>query len=130
MKEADVRYKDAKAKSDALHDEYNSLKMAVIDVMEKEGKTSYTVDGVAKVTLSYDMSVQTPKTLDEKRAFFAWLEKNLGKEAAESYMTVNSITLNSLYNTLNSSYAERGEILEIDGLQPPTSRAKLSVRKA
>jgi len=74
--------------------------------------------------------VATPKSIEEKVAFFKWIEDNLGEETRDAYMTVSSASLNKFYQEQSDLAAERGEVLEIDGLQPPTSRSILSFRKA
>lgn len=122
-------YDVAKKAAEAKHGEVKNLEAKVIQTLEDAGKTTYIAEGVGKVTVSYDMSVQTPKTIDEKRAFFEWVKNNLGQEVHDSYMTVNSISLNSLYKQLNEEYCNRGEILQISGLGEPVARTKLSLRK-
>ena len=116
-------YEDIKAISDDLEDQ-------VIQALEAAGKTTYIAEGAAKVTLSYIMAVQTPKTPEDKLAFFDWLKKHKGEDVATAYLSVNSQALNSLYNELEEEWNRRGEILQIDGLDAPLTRTKLSVRKA
>lgn len=123
-------YKAAKEISDMHYEQLNSAKAKVIEMLEQAGKTVYVAEGVGRVKVSYEMSVQTPKTPEEKTAFFKWLASNMGQDVADAYLSVNSQSLNSLYNELTEQYARRGEVLTIDGIGAPISRTKLSLTKA
>lgn len=128
MKEAKQKYQDAKDISDLLYAEYGTAQAAVLEALENSNRTSYITGAGTRVTVSYAMSVQTPKSADEKKAFFEWLRTNKGDDVADAYMTVNSNALNSLYNELTEEWARKGEVLQVDGLGEPVSRKKLSVR--
>lgn len=130
VKRARDEYKEAKAISDSLHEEQKRLEAIVISMMEQVEKTVYVCEGVGRVHVGYEMSVQTPKTPEDKKAFFDWLRNNMGEDVADAYQTVNSQSLNSLYNSLTEEYAARGQILSIDGLGEPIARVKLSLTKA
>lgn len=123
-------YKEAKEVSDERYEKLNAAKQRVIEMLEAAGKTVYIAEGLGRVRLTYEMSVQTPKTPEEKKAFFAWVAKEMGQDVADAYLSVNSQSLNSLYNDLNDQYARRGEVLQIDGLGAPIARTKLSLTKA
>lgn len=123
-------YSEAKRLSDELYAIVKKCEGALFSLMERAGKDKYICEGVGLVGITTHLSVQTPKTPEEKEAFFNWIKVNVGEDAYHAYMTVNSQTLNGFYNRTNQEYAERGEILEIDGLQQPTEYKKLSLRKA
>lgn len=101
----------------------------VINMLKATGKKKYISDA-GQATLVDELSVQTPKTPEQKRAFFDWIRDNLGQDAHDVYLSVNSATLNKLYKEQTELYALRGEILTIDGLQEPISYTKLSFTKA
>lgn len=101
----------------------------VISMLERTGKRKYVSD-CGTATKVDELSVKTPKTPEEKRAFFNWIKTNLGEDAHDIYMTVNSRTLNSLYKEQSEIAAARGEVLKIDGLEDPITVTKLSFRKA
>lgn len=130
VRDLEEKYKAAKEISDSHFAELSTAKEKVMDMLEQAEKTVYVAEGIGRATLSYEMSVQTPKTPSEKKAFFSWLTSKMGQDVADAYMTVNSQSLNSLYNSLTEEYASRGEILMIDGLNEPIARRKLSLRKA
>jgi hypothetical protein len=122
------RYQEDKAISDASNAQYREVEAEVMSVLEEAGKDTY-ISEHGRVTLVKKLAVRVPKTLDEKRDFFAWLRENKGEETADHYMTVNSQSLNRLYNDLTEEYGARGEVLEIDGLEMPTYRETLQFRK-
>ena len=119
---------DAIAKE--CHKRLKQAEAAVIQILKDAGKGTYITEGIGKATITEKLSVATPKSIDEKVAFFKWIEENLGVETRDAYMTVSSASLNKFYQEQSDLAAERGEVLEIDGLQPPTSRSTLSFRKA
>jgi hypothetical protein len=130
IREMEEKYKEAKKVSDALFEELSFAKQRVIEMLERSGRTVYIAEGLGRVKLTYEMSVQTPKTPEEKKSFFAWLADEMGQETADAYLSVNSQSLNSLYNDLSEQYARRGEVLQVPGLGAPIARTKLSVTKA
>jgi hypothetical protein len=101
----------------------------VIGMLEKTGKRKYVSDA-GNATLVHEMSVKTPKTPEEKRAFFNWIREHLGDDAHDIYMSVNSKTLNGLYKDQTEEFASRGEVLNIPGLEDPITVTKLSFTKA
>jgi len=130
MKESQEEYRKLDKVAKEAYAKFQHLEQTVVRLLEESGKQIYIAEGVAKVKVNYVMSVHTPKTIDEKKAFFQWLRDNCGEEVHDSYMTINSQSLNSLYNDLTEQYAQRGEVLMIDGLSEPTARTKLSITKA
>lgn len=130
LKTAKEEYSLKKKESDNAYSIVKGLEAKIILMLEKSEKTVYIAEGVARVKVSHEMSVQTPKTPEAKLAFFKWIEDNMGEDVKNAYLTVNSQSLNSLYNQLSEEYASRGEILMIDGLEEPVARTSLSVTKA
>jgi len=123
---------DYAAKDKVKKEAYAKLKeqeAKVIGMLERTNKKRYVSD-YGNVTLVEELSVQTPKTPEQKRAFFNWIRENMGEEAHDVYMTVNSRTLNSLYKEQSEVAAANGEVLKIDGLSDPITVTKLSFRKA
>lgn len=113
-----------------LYAQVKEAESKVVSLLQQAGKSKYVVEGVGSVNLQETMSVQTPKTPEQKEAFFNWLREEMGHDGYLTYATVNSNSLNSLYKQKAEEYGERGEVLEIDGLEAPTSYTKLSLRKA
>lgn len=130
LRELKDQYSEASAKSKELNNVYKEQEHRVISLLQRAGKTRYVVEGVANINLQETLSVQTPKTPEQKQAFFNWLREEMGEDGYLTYATVNSNSLNSLYKQKVEEYGERGEVLDIEGLEPPTSYVKLSLRKA
>lgn len=129
----------------ALRDEYDTKKRDLEDLgaqcdslesklmthLQENDMKSFKVDGVASISISERMTVQTPKTNDDKAAFFKWLGTTKGDDVMINYMTVNSNSLNSLIKAEYESLTDEQKLLfQVPGLQPAALSYKLSVRKA
>lgn len=129
LKAAREEYDKAKAISTEKNSEVDKLEQKLIDLLGAAGKTSYIVENVALITISLKTQVTTPKSIEDKEKFFAWLEKKLGREGMVAYQTVNYQSLNSLYNSSMKEAIERGESWEgVDGIDMPTVVKTLSMR--
>ena len=130
LRQAKERKSEAKAVLDAANKDYSEAEAQVMSLMQEAGKETYIAEGFGRVTLREELSVRTPKSPEEKEAFFKWIRENMGDDAYFAYMSVNSRSLNSLYKQKTEEYGERGELLQIDGLSEPTAFTKLSFTKA
>jgi hypothetical protein len=122
------RYNGMKTEASVAHQEYKQQEDRVLKLLEIAGKKSYKVDGLCNVSRIEKLSVTTPKTIEDKRAFFSWIREKYGDDGVWSYASINSNTLNSLYNQQVEEAAERGETLDIAGIDLPTTRVSLSLR--
>lgn len=130
LREAKDRYSASSKLSKEHYAEVKRFETQVIDLMERAGKKRYIAEGIGQVSVSENLSVATPKSPEDKEAFFNWLNSEMGHDGFLTYASINSASLNSLYKQKVEEYGERGEVLEIAGLQQPTSFNKLSLRKA
>jgi len=72
-------------------------------------------------------SVQTPKTPEEKKQLFDFLES---KGIFLEMVSINSITLNKLYKDMSEEAAEAGNFdFQIPGIAPATSYTNLKLKK-
>lgn len=130
LRKARDEYAEASKKSKDLNVLVKKFESEVISLMQQAGKKRYIAEGIGAISLETGLSVQTPKTPEQKESFFSWLKSEMGEDGYLTYATVNSASLNKLYRDKVEEYAERGEVLEIEGLDQPTSYTKLSLRKA
>lgn len=129
LKKARQEYDIAKAIASDKNAHVDDLETQLVDLLTAAGKKSYEVDGVAKVTVTIKTSVTTPKTIEEKEKLFEFLEKKFGREGLIAYQSVNSMTLNSLYNKEYEQAIESGTEFEMGSvLAMPTLTKRLSVR--
>ena len=70
------------------------LKAKVMTCLDQAGKSNYKSER-GTVSVVNKFSVETPKELEAKKAFFEWLEQ---RGLFDEYATVNSAKLNALYN--------------------------------
>ena len=129
LRELRTAYDEANAVKKEKYDDYKRQEAMVIEALAEVGKDTYICEGVGRVTKVEKMAVRVPATPDQKKQFFNWLKENMGEDVATQYTSVNSQALNSLYNQLTEEYAQRGEVLNIDGLETPLTRIELSFRK-
>lgn len=96
----------------------NVLEAMELDSLKAHGFTFY---------IEEKESVKTPKTLEEKRLFFEYLQ-SIGMY--DEMVSINSQTLNSLFKTMSEKAAEEG-ILDfvMPGIEAPTSYKNLKMRK-
>ena len=130
LREAKSEYDVVKKDVDRYKVRVDEAQRKVMDLMKRAGKETYIVEGIGRATLREELSVRTPKSPEQKKAFFDWILKHMGEDAYYAYLNVNSQSLNSLFKQKVEEYGLRGEVLEIDGLEPATSFTKLSFRKS
>ena len=131
LKEVRARYDEKKEQLAVEKEILDSLEADIIQAFEENDLTSFKLDGVANVSITHRLTVPTPKTVDEKRAFFAWVAANKGEEVRDAMMTVNSMTLNSFYKEEYNNLSDDDKLLfQIDGIGAPSMMKSLSVRKA
>lgn len=128
LREADTYAKARKTEADLATAEVSHLKTEVIQMLAESGLKSYKLPGVGSVSIVEKLSVKTPKTHEDKEKFFEWL-KTQGDDMYFQYASVNSNSLNSLFKMKQEEYAERGEVLDIPGLEEPSSYTTLSLKK-
>lgn len=121
-------YEKAKETASLAHDLYEKQQNNVLELLAKIGKNSFKVDGIGTVSKKTSMSVTTPKTNEDKAALFKWLKENLGADGFLAYASVNSQSLNSLYNTMFEESSDKMNF-KIDGVGEPTERVTLSFRR-
>lgn len=130
LRELKEAYTEAKAQSDSLYEQYKAQENVVLAMLEESGTDTYIATGFGRVTVVEKLAVRVPATPDERQKFFNWVREHLGEDALHAYQTVNSQSLNALYNKLAEEWGAQGKVLEIDGLEAPMVRKELSFRKA
>ena len=109
----------------------DSLEAEILSYFEENDMSSFRVDGVALISVTEKLSVKTPKTPEEKLAFFNYLKETKGDEVMLHYQTVNSVSLNSFYKAeMDTKSPEEKLCFNMPGIGAPTLVKKLSVRKA
>lgn len=129
LKTARNEYDIAKTISSDKNAVVEELENKLVELLVAANKKTYEVDGVARVTVVNRTSVTTPKTPEEKEALFAFLEKKFGRDGLIAYQSVNSMTLNSLYNKEYEEAIDKEIDFEMGTvLAMPTITRKLQVR--
>jgi hypothetical protein len=136
---ADLRAQVARvAELRALEAEASNMKKTITDQLETEEAKilKMLTDNDLKqfrcehglVSIGYFTSVKTPKTPEDRDAFFAWLKQ---KGVFMDTITVHSATLNALYKSEMEIAIQRGDVdFKIPGISEETITERLSFRKA
>jgi hypothetical protein len=114
------------AKAEKVGEELEGIKTQLLAFMEEFDKTSYK-SKFGTIIAAKKLSVKTPKDPESKAAFFAWLDS---KGIKDQLLTVNSKTLNSLYEAEFEAAKEAGaDNFSIPGIEAPTVYTQLQMRK-
>lgn len=123
--QARLKVEAASAAKKELDQAKQDLEDKVIQALKSSGKTSYTLEGVGSVGVSYRDSFVTPKTNEDKRKLFDYIKSKYGDDYLTKLLGINSNTLNGWAK----SEIEADPGLTIPGLEAPTSNEILSFRK-
>lgn len=97
----------------------------MLSMLEDSGLKSYRAPA-GNCVITHRTSVRTPKTPEDRKAFFDYLKS---KGIFDAMIGVNSATLNSYYKEEFEVASREGRVLEIPGLTEITVDAILSFRK-
>jgi hypothetical protein len=111
-----------------LNKQLASLELTMMEKLHELGKDSYKSE-VGTISIIHRTSFKTPKTPEEKAAFFDYLR---AKNMFDALVSVNSQTLNSFCKAeLETAIAEgRGLDFKIPGIGEPTVQEIIGFRKA
>lgn len=99
MREAEEEYDRAKAISSEKNAIREEKRQLVLDTLKACGKSKYHVDGLGTASLVTTMSVNTPKTVEEKRELFKYIRSQHGDDALMALLSINYQSLNSFVRT-------------------------------
>jgi len=124
LRKARDAYDAAKKVATEFHDALEALESLVINTLQANKRTKYEVAGVATVSLSHRESFTTPKTPEQKKLLFNYIQEKYGVSTLTGMLSINSQTLNAWA----SKESEAG-VMQIPGLEAPTATETLSVRR-
>ena len=124
-----AKYKDSKDESSKLHSELEYAQAEFASKLEDAGLSSYK-GSKGTFSFRYEDGVLTPKTIEEKQAFFNYVREKYGDEYAWNMISFNSRTLNSFFKEENNqAESEDNFDLTIPGLTRSEPRIRFSLRK-
>lgn len=116
---------EIEAQEKQISKEYHQECEVLLRMLEASELNSINAHGYTFYIQS-SMSVATPKSYEDKQALFNFL-KELG--IYDDYISVNSKTLNSLYNKLSEEALEKGIIeFSMPGIETPKEIKTLRLR--
>lgn len=132
FREAEEKYLEIDSKKKEAYKIREEKKQIVLETMQKAGKSKYYVEGLGTVYEINKYLVATPKTLEDKEAFFGYLKEHYGDTFLMDKLGVHSATLNKIYNTALEEAKENGEdvsTFSIPGLDSPNVYKNIGFRK-
>lgn len=130
-KDASEKYTAAAALASEAYKVKEELEGKFVEALNQAGRKKYFVEGIGLVGFATRMSVQTPKTIEDKQALARWIEEKYGKTVFWDKFSINSQTLQSFYNKEYELFEERCEAtgvpeqFHIPGLAPPVAKVGL-----
>jgi len=125
-------YEKAKEVQTALYKEAEELEGKLVEALQQAGKSKYFVEGIGTFSFMDKMSTRIPKTIEDKKLLLDYILKTHGETFYWDKISVNSQTLNKLYNEDLKSATERGidpSLFHIPGLEQPTNMRSLKLTK-
>jgi hypothetical protein len=132
FRELDHAYQEVKKIEKLEREKVDKQKAKVMDLLSKAGKQKYYVEGIGTAYFINKMSVQTPKTIEEKKAFFDYIKSKYGDDVFMDKVGMHSATLNRFYNEIMDEAKDNGEdisTLKIPGISDPVAHITLGFRK-
>jgi len=90
-------YEASKIVTSNFRKEMDDAEWLVTKALHESKKTSYRLDNVGLFTLINTETVKVPKTIEEKRELYEYIEEKYGVDALDGYRSIHSGTLNSFY---------------------------------
>lgn len=101
-----------------LKTKLKSIDALIMDKLENMDVSNFSCKA-GTVVRNRRFTVPTPKTREDKEAFFDWL-KAKGDDVYFSYLSINSQSLNALYRTEQDLAAEEGNLdFKLPGIGEP-----------
>jgi hypothetical protein len=123
------KYEKQKAVSTELFKEAERLEGKMVEAMEQAGKKKYFVEGIGTFSFTDKFVVPTPKTIEERKQLFKYIQEKHGEDFFYSTASVNHATLQKLYKTdfdeAVETDPESAATFVIPGLQAPTNMRSL-----
>jgi len=117
-------YDTAKKFSTEKYHQLEEVEKEVIGTLKSNGRTKFEAEGVALVSIQTKEVYTTPKTTDQKRDLFRYIQDKYGVEVLTSMLGINHNTLQGWANR----EIETDPSLQIPGLDKPTSVETLYFR--
>lgn len=118
------------AEADLLSKSVEEQKAKLLNLLEVSKKEKYLVDGIGAISIKEELSFKTPKTNEEKQAFFNWVKEKHGPQFLMTKVNFNSISLNSFLKKERDLELESGNtIFNVPGIEPFKTFKKLKLTK-
>lgn len=124
------KYSEYSAMSKRVYSELQNAQAELASVLESNDLTSYRSAKGINFSYSYQPTIRTPKSIEDKIQLFNFFSEKEGKDFAWSVFGINSQTANSIYKEQASIAASEGNFdFKIPGLELGEPLLKFSIRK-
>lgn len=121
----DYDYK--KEASDEAYRNFQAKEELVVKTLLAAGLEKYSAPGLSTISVSTELVPQTPKSVEDKRAFYKFVEEHYGHEYLENIQSINSNTIKSLYNKVVKEMKAKGVAVPVvPGITQVTEFTKLN----
>jgi len=108
-----------------IQSEEDALEAEILEILQTTGLKNFGASCGVIVGIRNDFFVRQPDGPENEDQFNNWL----GEQGLDRLRKVNYQSLNSLYRERLDAAAAQGEVVVIPGLESPTVRTTLTVRK-
>lgn len=133
-KEATEAHEAAKKVASEKYKILDEIEGKFVEALKQAGRNKYYVEGIGLIGFNNRMSVQTPKTIEEKKALAKYIQDTYGATVFWDKFSINSQTLQGFYKKEYELFEERCEAdpnygvqnpFHIPGLAPPVATTGL-----
>jgi len=120
-------YDDKKEASDEAYHNFESKESLVIKALLAAGLKKYSAPGQPTISVTRELVPHTPKTIEDKRAFYDYVQRTFGADYLENILSINANTVKSLYNKILKDQQEGGVAIPVvPGIHQITEFMKLN----
>jgi len=122
-------YEEKKQVASQLKKTMDDAEWLVTKALHESNKMSYRVDGLGLFSLISTETIKTPKTIEDKRELYDYIEAKYGQDVLDGYRSIHSGTLNSFYKEELKECADPA-LFSLPGIDGVTVRQSTRFTKA
>lgn len=124
---ARTNYDHKKEDSDQAYKNYEEKESLLVKALLAAGLKEFSAPGQKRVSVTTELVPQTPKTVEDKDAFYEFVKKEYGHEYLANIQSINANTVKSIYNKAAKEMQAQGIALpKIPGITQVTEFTKLN----
>ena len=129
MVEARAEYEKRKEALKPFSQAMDDAENAVLAALQAAKKSKYFVDGVGSVVKIAKLSYKVPKTIDEKKAVFDYIQETYGETFLLAEVSIHSTRFNA-WARKEMEARSKDPMFKIPGVDAPVSTEEIRFTKA